>query len=187
MKKTVLTTLAASAAFFAPHTAFAQSNDGPEVTVGAIAGLHDLGVFDGDEVIDGFEVTDNGAIFGGFVAVDFPLSERLFAGIEANAALGTEAIEAEYGASVRLGIRTQSGTKFYVRGGYQEVDIDALGVVNIDDDLFDEDDLGIDTTAGDYLVGAGVDVPIGNIDVRLNLDTIAFDSVRATAGIGFRF
>ncbi|MEL6238710.1 MAG: hypothetical protein AAFQ90_08975 [Pseudomonadota bacterium] len=185
MKKTVITSLIASAAFFAPQAAFAQGQDGTEVSVGAIVGYHDLGA--GDE-IDGFEITDNGVIFGGFVAVDFPVSENIFAGIEGNAAIGTDAIDAEYGASVRLGYRASNGTKIYLRGGYQEVDIDAFGLVGLDDDdIFDEDDLGIDTTAGDYLVGGGVDIPVGGFDLRFNLDTIAFDTVRATAGVGVRF
>ncbi|MEO0643230.1 MAG: hypothetical protein AAFY47_07420, partial [Pseudomonadota bacterium] len=62
------------------------------------------------------------------------------------------------------------------------------GLVGLDDDdIFDEDDLGIDTTAGDYLVGGGVDIPVGGFDLRFNLDTIAFDTVRATAGVGVRF
>ncbi|MDJ0977511.1 MAG: hypothetical protein QNI87_03165 [Erythrobacter sp.] len=185
MKKNVICALVASAAFVTPHAAFAQDRE-PEVSVGGYAGLHDLGVFDGDVIVDDFDVTDNGAIFGGFVAVDFPVAESFFVGIEGNAAVGTDAIDAEYGASARAGFRTANGTKLYVRGGYQEVDVDAGEFLGVDEDLL-EDDFDLDTTTGDYLVGAGIDVPLGGFDVRLNLDTIAFDTVRATAGIGLRF
>ena len=47
---------------------------------------------------------------------------------------------------------------------------------------------GLDDTVGDYLVGGGVDVPIGSKAMfRVNVDTISFDTLRATAGVGFRF
>lgn len=187
MKKLTFATLAAAAAFVVPTAASAQDAQ-PEVTIGASAGIHDLGVVEGDTDIDGFEIDDSGAIFGGFIAVDFPVGESFFVGIEGNAHIGTDAIEAEYGASARAGFRASNGSKFYVRGGYQEVDLDAAGLIGVDGDLLDEGDLGIDTTVGDYLVGAGADFPIGeSLTLRANVDTIAFDTVRATAGIGFRF
>lgn len=186
MKKTILCALAATTAFVAPQAAFAQ-DAGAEVTVGAFAGYHDLGVSSEDADVEDFDITDNGGIFGGFIAVDFPVSDNVFVGIEGNGAFGTGAIESEYGASARLGFRTNSGTKFYVRGGYQEVDLDAAGIIGVDESEFDEEDLGIDTSGGDYLVGAGVEVPVGKLSVRVNVDTIAFDTVRATAGLGIRF
>lgn len=187
MKKTILCALAATTAFVAPQAAFAQ-DAGAEVTVGAIAGYHDLGVDVAEEDLEGFDITDNGGIFGGFIAVDFPVSESIFVGIEGNGAIGTGAIETEYGASARLGFRTSNGTKIYARGGYQEVDIDPTGLLGEDGEDFEDGDFdGIDTTVGDYLVGVGADIPVGGFDLRVNVDTIAFDTVRATAGIGFRF
>ena len=122
-----------------------------------------------------------------YVAVDVPVSSNFFVGVEGNAHFGTDAIDADYGVSGRLGYRAEDGTKVYLRGGYQWVDVDAAELAGVDDDLFDEDDLGIDTTIGDYLVGAGVEVPVGQVSIRGNVDTISFDTVRLTAGVGFRF
>lgn len=186
MKKIVSLAIAATAIAL-PGAAFAQDN-AAEVTVGASVGIHDLGV--PFEEIDGFEIDDSGEIYGGFVAVDFPVGESIFFGIEGNVHLGSGPIDAEYGASARLGFRASNGSKFYVRGGYQEVDLDVGGLIG-NENIIDDDDpllLDTDTTIGDYLVGAGADFAVGeSVSVRVNLDTIAFDSFRATAGVGFRF
>ncbi|WP_298466258.1 outer membrane beta-barrel protein [uncultured Erythrobacter sp.] len=187
MKKITLSTLAAVAALTAPGAAFAQDAGQAEVTVGANAGYHDLGIGDDLEDIAGPDASDGGAIFGGFIAVDFPVSSNFFVGVEGNANIGTDAIDADYGASGRLGYRAENGTKVYLRGGYQWVDVDAAALAGVDGDLFDEDDLGIDTTVGDYLVGAGVEVPVGQVSIRGNVDTISFETLRLTAGVGFRF
>ena len=45
----------------------------------------------------------------------------------------------------------------------------------------------LEDTFDDYLVGAGVDFGLGGAVVRVNLDTISFDTLRATAGVGFKF
>lgn len=189
MTKTALAALCAAAALAFPTTAFAQSDTLSEVTVGVTAGYHDLGL--GEEISDqdltDFDIQDGGAIFGGFVALDFPVGSNLFAGIEGNASFGTEAIDAEYGASLRFGFRSDSGTKLYLRGGYQAIDVDAAGVLGFDEDLFDEDDFGLDSTVDDYLVGAGVEFPVGGLRLRGNVDTVAFDTFRATAGVGYAF
>ena len=186
MTKFAFASLAAAAAVVAPSAAFAQDSAQPEVTVGASAGYHDLGI-EGLEDIAGPDASDGGAIFGGFIAVDFPVSSNFFVGVEGNGHIGTDAIDADYGTSARLGYRAENGTKVYLRGGYQWVDADAAALAGVDDDTFNEDALGIDTTVGDYLVGAGVEVPVGQVSIRGNIDTIAFDTVRLTAGVGFRF
>jgi len=185
MKTTAIRAGVAIAMLAAPSLAFAQDRGNqPEITVGAQAGYHDLGV--SDEVFDitGVEVDDASPIFGGFIAADFPLSDTLFAGVEGNANFGTDAINAEYGAAGRLGIRAGNGTKFYVRGGYQWVDIDYAEILDVPDAAIPG---GLDSTFGDYLVGVGIDLPFGGVTLRGNVDTIAFDTVRATAGVGFRF
>ena len=187
MKNIAFATLAAVGAMTLPSAAFAQAAPETEITIGASAGVHDLAVDVDDAEFEDFDIDESGEIYGGFVVVDVPLASNLFAGVEGNAHFGTGPIDAEYGASARLGLRTDGGTKLYARGGYQWVDIDALNLVGLDDDLFDEDDLGIDTTEGDYLVGLGVDVPVGALALRANLDTIAFDTLRATVGVGLRF
>ncbi|MFL0356724.1 hypothetical protein ACI5KX_09605 [Erythrobacter sp. GH1-10] len=187
MNRIAFLTVVAAAGIAFPQAALAQES-GTEVTVGAIAGYHDLGLVDGDTELEGFELTDNGVILGGFVAVDFPISENFFVGVEANAAFGTDAIDSDIGASARLGYRADNGTKVYLRGGYQEVDVDLAQVIGVDEQVI-IDEIGFlpDVGAGDYLVGAGVDVPVGQLVVRANVDTIAFDSFRATAGVGFKF
>jgi opacity protein-like surface antigen len=185
MKNLAFTSLAALGAMALPTAAYAQDDtDQPDVTIGASVGLHDLGLETNDPAFDGFDIDDSGEIYGGFAAVDFPIGGNLFAGVEGNAHFGSGPIDAEYGASARIGFRTDSGAKIYARGGYQWVDIDAGNLVGVD---IDDDDLGISTTAHDYLVGVGTEVPVGNVVLRANVDTIAFDTLRGTVGVGFKF
>jgi outer membrane immunogenic protein len=191
MKKIALATMAAMGAIALPTAAQAQTDTTkPDVTIGATVGLHDLGIdlgdFDADDGdLDDLNIDDSGEIYGGFVAVDFPIGNSLFAGVEGNASFGSGPIDAEYGASARLGFRTEGGAKIYARGGYQWVDLDAGSLAGIPD--FDEDEFGLDTTVGDYLVGVGVEVPISSVVLRANVDTLAFDSLRGTVGVGFKF
>ena len=182
MKKLAYSALAL-VAFATPQLALAQDSKA-EVTVGATAGYHDLGVSGEIEDLTPFEVEDGSAIFGGFVAVDFPINDNLFAGVEGNVSLGSDAIDAEYGASARFGYRTENGTKLYVRGGYQWIDLDLSELTGLDDDLIDP--LSEDVV-DDYLVGIGAEVPVGAFSLRANVDTVSFDTVRATAGVAFRF
>lgn len=185
MKKIAITTIAALGAIALPAAAQAQDTAKPEVTIGASVGLHDLAVDVDDADLDGFDIDESGEIYGGFAAVDFPLGKNLFAGVEGNAHFGSGPIDAEYGLSARLGLKTNGGSKIYARGGYQWVDIDAGNLINDPD--FDEDDFDLDTTAGDYLVGVGVEVPVSSVVLRANVDTIAFDTLRGTVGVGLKF
>jgi outer membrane immunogenic protein len=190
MRKIAFTKLSvigdALGAIVLPAAVQAQDNaPKAEVTIGATAGIHDLGVDFDDGDISGFDIDDSGEIYGGFVAVDFPLDSNLFAGVEGAASLGSGPIDAEYGASARLGIRTSGGGKVYVRGGYQWVDLDVGNL--IDDPAFDEDDFGLDTTVDDYLVGIGAEFPVSGVVLRANVDTIAFDTLRGTVGVGLKF
>ena len=185
MKKTIL--LAAVAAIAVPSAAQAQE---AEVFVGVSGGYHDLAVEgEVEDAFPGVEINDGSLIFGGFAGVDAPLGEQLFIGAEANFHLGTDAVDSEYGASARFGIRDAGGAKYYVRGGYQEVNLDFVNIIEIPGTTLTDDDFdGIDDTAGDWLVGAGAEFPIGESTfLRVNLDTIGFDSARATAGFGLRF
>ncbi len=185
MKKIAITTIAALGAIALPTAAQAQETAKPEVTIGASVGLHDLAVDVDDADLDGFDIDESGEIYGGFAAVDFPLGKNLFAGVEGNAHFGSGPIDAEYGLSARLGLKTNGGSKIYARGGYQWVDIDAGNLIGEPD--FDEDDFDIDTTGGDYLVGVGVEVPVSSVVLRANVDTIAFDTLRGTVGVGLKF
>ncbi len=174
MKKYSLIALAAAATVALPTAASAQDAD---FFVGASAGLHDLGVDDDDVGVD---IDDSSPIIGLVAGVDFPVSDSLFAGVEGNFHFGTDAIDSEYGASVRFGFQADGGAKYYVRGGYQEVDLDVEEVIGVPV-------AGIDDSDGDYLVGIGADFPIGQTAFRFNLDTISFDSVRGTVGYVFNF
>ena len=184
MKKIAFTTLVAMGAIALPAAAQAQDAQ-PDVTIGASVGLHDLAVDVDDADLDGFNIDESGEIYGGFAAVDFPIGGNLFAGVEGNAHFGSGPIDAEYGASARLGFRTDGGAKIYARGGYQWVDVDAGNLIGVPD--FDEGDFNLDTTIGDYLVGVGTEIPVGGVVLRANVDTIAFDTLRGTVGVGFKF
>ncbi|MHA7818232.1 MAG: hypothetical protein ACX930_01150 [Erythrobacter sp.] len=187
MKKIVYSAIAV-AAFAVPQAAFAQDAQETETFVGVNVGIHDLGVSDEAESL-GVEIDDSAEIFGVFAGVDFPLSNNLFAGIEGNFNLGTGPIDSEYGAAARFGVVTDTGSKFYVRGGYQEIDFDPFGLLTDEDrDLLPDDTFdGVDTSRGDYLVGVGADFPIGQVKLRANVDTVSFDTVRATAGVAIAF
>jgi len=192
MKKLVFTSLAAAGAMALPAAAHAQSADQPDITIGASVGLHDLGVdlgdLDADDgEFDDFNIDDTAEIYGGFAAVDFPVGESLFAGVEGNFHFGSGPIESEYGVAGRLGLKTEGGTKIYARGGYQWVDLDLGNLTGVDEDFLDDNDINVSDVGGDYLVGVGLEVPVSSVVLRANVDTIAFDTLRGTVGVGFKF
>lgn len=166
-----------AAAIAVPSAAQAQDNQA-EPFVGLSAGYHDLGVDD-----DTFDIDDTGAIFGVVAGVDFPVSETFFIGFEGNYHIGTDAIDNEYGVAARVGLRTGNNSKVYLRGGYQEVDLDLEAILDT------ELPGGLDDSDGDYLLGVGGEFGLGgrNAAIRLGVDTISFDSLRATAGVVFSF
>ena len=184
MKKMVITSLAIAAGLALPTAAQAQSLVPGNAFVGVTAGVHDLGLDDElADVAPGLEVDDSSPIFGVFAGYDFPLGPGMFIGAEANYNFGTHALDGDYGANARLGVTVPGGAKLYARGGIQAVKVDYNQIIN--DDTIDFS--GIDDTESDYLVGVGVDVPIGKAFIRGNLDTISFDTTRATVGLGLRF
>ncbi len=145
-----------------------------EPYVGVSAGWHDAGAG---------VARDSGPIYGVFAGVDVPVGGDLFLGVEGNYHFGSKAIDSEYGINARLGLKTGFG-KLYVRGGYQEVNFDLAHIAGAPVPA------GLDDTDGDYLVGIGTDINLGkesNVALRLNLDTIAFDSTRATVGVAVKF
>ncbi|WDA40566.1 outer membrane beta-barrel protein [Erythrobacter sp. BLCC-B19] len=175
MNKIAFTTLAAMGAIALPAAAQAQTNDDPKVEtyVGATAGIHDLGI--------GLP-NDDGGIYGVVAGVDVPVGKTFFVGAEGNYNIGDGAIDSEYGIAARAGVRVGETGKVYVRGGYQEVDFDLGRFITTPV-------VGLDDTDGDYLVGAGVEFGLGDSPVRFRagIDTIAFDSTRATVGVLFGF
>lgn len=184
MKKIAFISAAAAAAIALPSAAQAQDVVPGNGFIGVQAGVHDLGLDDElEDIGPGLELDDSSPIFGVFAGYDFPVGPTLFLGVEGNYAFGTDALDGDYGANARLGFRAPGGTKIYARGGIQAVKVDYNEIIN--DDSIDFD--GIDDTESDYLVGVGVDVPVGKAFVRGNLDTISFDTMRATVGVGLRF
>jgi outer membrane immunogenic protein len=145
--------------------------------VGLSGGYHDIGVSD----IDGVE--DNGAIYGVLAGVDVPVGETLTLGVEGNYHLGTNAIDSEYGVAARIGLPIGATSQLFVKGGYQWVDLDLGNVVG------GPVPAGLDDTDGDYLVGVGGEFGVGDgpARIRVGVDTISFDTVRATAGVIFKF
>ncbi|MGI8943219.1 MAG: outer membrane beta-barrel protein [Qipengyuania sp.] len=184
MNKFVLSAAIGLAAVTLPAAAQAQEAAvGPYV--GLSAGYHDLGVDSDDPDFGGFEINDSSPILGVIGGVDFPLGSSAFAGVEGNYHFGTDVIDSEYGGSARLGFRAEGGAKFYVRGGYQVLDLDPYKIVDVDlpDGSLDD----VDDSDGDYLVGVGADFPVGASSLRVNLDTVSFDTLRATVGFAFGF
>ncbi|QYJ05968.1 outer membrane protein [Qipengyuania flava] len=183
-KTLLFAAVATSAAMALPTAAQAQDVVPGEGFIGVSAGVHSLGLEDEVEaIVPGFDIDDSSPIFGVFAGYDFPVGSNLFVGVEGNYNFGTDALDGDYGASARLGVRTIGGTKIYGRAGYQAIKVDFNEIIN--DDTVDFS--GFDDTEGDFLAGVGVDVPVGKAFVRANLDTISFDTVRATAGVGLRF
>lgn len=167
---------AAMGAIALPAAAQAQSTTetGPEVYIGASAGIHDLG--------SGLP-NDDGGIYGVVAGVDFPVGETFFVGAEGNYHIGDGAIDSEYGIAARAGVRVGERAKVFVRGGYQEVDFDLGNLLGVNPPA------GLDDTDGDYLVGAGLEFGLGDspVSFRAGIDTIAFDSTRATVGVLYTF
>ena len=192
MKKLVFTSLMAAGALALPVAAQAQDTTKPDITIGASVGMHDLGVDLGDlDADDGefndFNIDDTAEIYGGFAAIDVPVGESMFAGVEGNFHLGSGPIETEYGVSGRLGFKTKGGSKIYARGGYQWVDLDLGNLTGLDEDFLDENNIDVKDVGGDYLVGVGVEVPVSSVVLRANVDTIAFDTLRGTVGVAIKF
>ena len=188
MKKFALIASAAVLPFAAPGVAYAQATTTSHPYIGVQVGYHDLGV--GSEVIDDedFDIDDSGLVYGVYGGVDFDLGTSAVIGVEGNFNLGSGPIDSEYGIAGRIGARTGTGTVIFARAGYQWVNIDAAGLVGLDEDAFDDDDIGVDDTEGDYLVGIGADIAASpTMGIRVAVDTISFDTVRPSIGAHFRF
>ncbi len=183
---------AAAVALAAALPAAAQAQDaapGARPYVGAQVGLHDLGV-DEDEFtgVPGLDIDDSALIYGAYAGVDFDVARNAVLGVEGNFNLGNGPIDHEFGVAARVGYRTDSGSVFYVRGGYQWVNIDPRGLTGVDisDAAFEA--AGGDDTGGDYLVGVGADIATGGAArVRVGVDTLGFDTLRPTVGVNFAF
>lgn len=175
MKKSLSILAATVAALSFATGAQAQNTASAQPFIGLSGGYHDLGNFGGVGV--------DGAIGGIVAGVDVPIGDTLTIGIEGNYHLGTADIDSEYGVAARLGFPIGGGSQLFVRGGYQEVDFDLVNIAG------GPVSAALDDTDGDYLVGAGGEFALGTSPARLRIgvDTIAFDTVRATAGLILKF
>ena len=182
-KAFLLAATTAGAAFALPTAAQGQDVLPGEGFIGVQAGVHDLDLGD---IEDGFDIDleISGTIIGAFAGYDLPLGPGAFVGAEVNYNYGFGAIDSEYGIVGRLGASLPGGAKVYARGGYQQVEFDFSEITGVDDEsVFN----GLDDSDGDYIVGLGADFGLGGTLLRVNLDTISFDTVRATAGVGLKF
>lgn len=190
MNKFALAALATAGALAMPVAAQAETHDGNEVksqeiTVGVTTGLHDLGINRELRNATGRNADDLAQTVGGFVAADKMIGSNFFTGLEANMNVGPgSGINYEYGGSLRLGYRGHDGAKVYMRGGYQWVDINLGNILGVPDAAVPANLQG---HASDYLVGAGVELPAGKVILRGNVDSVGFDTVRGTLGVGVRF
>jgi len=175
MRKPIILAVAGGIALVS-SPAMAQEAD-PETVfyAGASAGYHDVGDIP-------FVGSIDGGIYGGYVGVDVPVTEIVFVGLEANYHFGSGDIDGEYGVAAKLGANVGENGQVFLRGGYQEVDFDLTNIFG------GGVPAGVDDSDGDYLVGVGGQINTkSNFGFRVVVDTIAFDTVRATAGIQYNF
>ncbi|HEX8241033.1 MAG TPA: outer membrane beta-barrel protein [Allosphingosinicella sp.] len=189
MKKIALLVSAVALPLAVPSVAYAQdaeSSAHPYVGVGV--GMHDLGVSDSEIDTAGFDLDDNAITYGVYGGVDFDLGKSAVIGVEGNFNLGNGPIDSEYGLAGRIGFRAKGGTVIFARAGYQWINIDGAGLIGVDEDLIDDDDLDVSDTIGDYLVGVGADIAVGEkMGIRVAVDTVSFDTLRPSVGLHLRF
>jgi hypothetical protein len=178
---------AAALAVALPGVAQAQSST-PSATpyVGAQVGLHNLGLDEDDyAAIPGLDIDDSALIYGVYGGVDFSIAPNAVIGVEGNFNLGNGPIDTEYGVAARIGYRTDNGSIFYVRGGYQWINLDPENLTGVSPLPAGVD---VDDTGGDYLLGVGADIATGGpARIRVGVDTLAFDTFRPTVGVNFAF
>lgn len=171
MKKAFLSVAAIGAALSASPALAQNGAADAEFYAGLSAGYHDISDADVDSVI-----------LGGYAGVDVPIGETIIIGVEGNYHFGTGDIDGEYGVAAKIGTRVGDNGQIFLRGGYQEVDFDLENIFG------GPLPAGIADSEGDYLVGIGGQFKTANnLGLRLVVDTIAFDTVRATVGVQYNF
>lgn len=188
MKKVALLAGAAMLSFAVPGVAQAQEAATAHPYVGVALGHHNLGVDEDDIDTAGFDLDDSALTYGVYGGVDFDIGKSAVIGVEGNFNLGEGPIDSEYGVAGRIGYRAAGGTVVFARAGYQWIDIDGAGLIGVDEDLIDDDDLDVSDTAGDLLVGVGADIAAGDrLGIRVAVDTVSFDTLRPSVGLHLRF
>jgi opacity protein-like surface antigen len=187
MKKIALLVSAVALPLAVPAAAQAQESSAHPY-IGAQVGLHDLGINKNQIDTAGFKLDDSAVTYGVYGGVDFDLGKSAVIGVEGNFNLGNGPIDSEYGVAGRIGFRAKGGTVIFARAGYQWINIDGSGLLGVDDNLIDDDDLDVSDTIGDYLVGVGADVAVGkNMGLRVAVDTVSFDTLRPSVGLHVKF
>jgi outer membrane immunogenic protein len=189
--KTVLFA-AAAAILFAPaahaQAGPADSPAGPETPsdsriepyVGVIGGIHN---FDSEPNHAGVPAPFHGRLVQGVAGVNLNIGPA-FIGAEGNASKGVSgAIDWEYGAAGRFGIRAGKDSMIFGKVGYQWVNFDALGENSRD--------------YHDWTYGAGVELSLAdmgmraersNLRLRIQADTFGdFHSIRPMAGVVLKY
>jgi opacity protein-like surface antigen len=188
MKKFALLVSAVALPLAVPGVAQAQETSSAHPYIGAQVGMHDLGVNEDNIDTAGFDLDDNAITYGVYGGVDFDLGKSAVIGVEGNFNLGNGPIDSEYGVAGRIGFRAKGGTVIFARAGYQWINIDGAGLIGVDEDLIDDDDLDVSDTIGDYLVGVGADIAVGEkMGIRVAVDTVSFDTLRPSVGLHLRF
>jgi outer membrane immunogenic protein len=189
MKKIALLLSAVALPLAVPGVAHAQeSTSGARPYVGVQAGLHNLGIDEDDIDTAGFDLDDSAVTYGVYGGVDFDLGKSAVIGVEGNFNLGSGPIDSEYGVAGRIGYRAEGGTIIFARAGYQWINVDGAGLIGVDEDLIDDDDLGEAGTIGDLLFGVGADIAVGEtMGLRVAVDTVSFDTLRPSVGLHMRF
>ena len=204
MRKFVLAAVAASAAFVAtPSLAQDAATDTVSTEAAAPDGTKAFGIDPYFAIRGGWEEFDsvegsnagiprvlqrdqlNGAIVEGLVGVNIPLS-AFFIGAEGNVAKGVDgAIDWEYGAAGRFGLRAGESGLFYGKVGYQWVNFAKRVPTNRD---YHDMTYGVGFEVGPKDVGLGG--LTGNAGIRLRGEVSTFgwmDSFRPTLGVVAHF
>lgn len=156
------------------------SNSRIEPYVGILGGIHD---FDDEPNKAGVPAGFYGRMVEGVAGVNFNAG-AFMVGVEGNATKGVDgAIDWEYGAAGRVGIRAGKDSLIFAKVGYQWVNFDALGPNSRDYD--------------DWTYGAGAEVSLAdmglrsdrsNLRLRVQADTFGdFHSIRPMAGLVLKY
>jgi outer membrane immunogenic protein len=123
----------------------------------------------------------DGGLVQGVVGVNVPLGP-VFVGVEGNVIKGVKgAIDWEYGAAGRFGVRAGDSGMIYGKVGYQWVNFDALGKNSRD---YNDITYGAGVEVGPKDIGMGGITGNGGIRLRLEVDTFGnAHSFRPMAGV----
>jgi outer membrane immunogenic protein len=177
---------AMAAASVIPAAAMAQDDASSarriEPYVGVLGGVDN---YDSEGNKAGIPAGYHGRIVEGVAGVNYNVAGPIVVGVEGNATKGVDgAIDWEYGAAGRVGVKAGKDSMFFGKVGYQWVNFDALGK--------DSPDFhgttygaGVELSAADMGLSKG---DSSNIRLRVQADTMGnFNSIRPMAGVVAKF